>query len=597
MASLLIDSLLQKQEQVVTELKGFVKQTCEDLESRVATLSQKFFTYQDSQAEIIVSQGDLHRQNVEECLARCELLAEEVLKATGLTSDQIFNLRREMGTLDAQSASASYFLTLINSYLHIDPQNYGSLKDARASLSENITLLEEKLGPLWGVVGQFDNNIAQSINLVMTLQTGFLNQEQALKKLEREILRKADANLVINLEKNAKELEDASSALKTDVKKVTGDMHNLSSNNADLSTKVYDLYDKMDNIVDEEKLKDAVKSLLDLYVRQLEAKADGNTKLVEELQLELEKTGGAVNDLFRTKADVSDVSIKADKEAVDETSATLQQLQRFVKQFEKELETVRSGQSGDLDKIKRNMERRLTKAMLGQPEKKDDEVVLSHRKLDLCLACNRPLGKSVNLSKAAAYYGPVDDPTNQVYGRRRSTIPPNMLIHLQGDKRRSTSFRGLPKSRPNGLFSGGFNLPVKKGIWNDDLGGTGDTISEEPSEAKKVRRTLAGMSIDPGDAPDTPQMRWGSMGKKVAKDWMKVTSAGVTVEGGEEGAASPKNKNLEALKREARKSSVVMGGRARGSSLRIVKSPKAASSPNKGGLSLSASTTKLPQIK
>ena len=105
-------------------------------------------------------------------------------------------------------------------------------------------------------------------------------------------------------------------------------------------------------------LKDAVKSLLDIYIRQLEAKADGNTKLVAELQSELEKTGGAVSDLFRTKADVSDVSIKADKETVDETSAMLQQLQQFVKQFEKELEAVRNGQSGDLDKIKRNMERR-----------------------------------------------------------------------------------------------------------------------------------------------------------------------------------------------------------------------------------------------
>ena len=316
-------------------------------------------------------------------------------------------------------------------------------------------------------------------------------------------------------------------------------------------------------------LKDAVKSLLDIYVRQLEAKAEGNTKLVAELQSELEKTGSSVNDLFRTKADVSDVSIKADKETVDETSAMLQQLQQFVKQFEKELEAVRNGQSGDLDKIKRNMERRLTKAMLGQPEKKDDEIVLSHKKVELCLACNRPMGKSVNLSKAAAYYGPVDDPTHQVYGRRKSTIPPNMLIHLQNDRRRSTSFGALlPKNRPNGMYSGGFNLPVKKGIWNEDLGGTGDVnlSSDPPTEVQKVRRTLAGMLIDPDGAPDTPQMRRSSTmgGSKVPKDWMKVTSAGVTVQGATPKAAS--SKNLEALKKEARRSSVApaLGGGGRG---------------------------------
>ena len=167
---------------------------CDSLRSLLTPFARR------SQAELIASQGDLHKQDVEECLARCELLAEEVLKATGLTSDQIFNLRREMGRLDARSASASHFLTLINSYLLIDPQNYGELKEARTSLSDNITLLEEKLGPLWGIVGQFDNNIAQSINLVMTLQTGFSNQEQALKKLEGEILGKADSGLVKTLE-------------------------------------------------------------------------------------------------------------------------------------------------------------------------------------------------------------------------------------------------------------------------------------------------------------------------------------------------------------------------------------------------------------
>lgn len=154
----------------------------------------------------------------------------------------------------------------------------------------------------------------------------------------------------------------------------------------------------------------------------------------------------------------------------------LAQLQLFVNQFEKELEQVRNGQTDNLDKLKKKMERRMTKAMMGQPEKKDDEVLLSHKKLDLCLACNRPMGKSVNLSASVGYFGPVQDPTNQLLGhRRKSSMHANMLIQFEEKRRRATSMGGalLPKSRPTGLFSGGFNLPVKKGIWNEDLGGTG----------------------------------------------------------------------------------------------------------------------------
>lgn len=122
-----------------------------------------------------------------------------------------------------------------------------------------------------------------------------------------------------------------------------------------------------------------------------------------------------------------------------------------------------------------------------------------------------------------------------------------------------------------------------------------------PTEVQKVRRTLAGMSIDPDGAPDTPNMRKPSMtGKKVPKDWMKVTSKGVTVEAGANGG------NIEALKREARKSSIRNpdGRRARGSSLHVVKSPKASGTPKNGGgfganptFKESASTTKLPAIK
>ncbi|GMI10711.1 hypothetical protein TrVE_jg2350 [Triparma verrucosa] len=594
---------------MLEEVKEEVAATTKGLETKTETLSSKLFGYQDSQAEIMVGHGDMHVQNIEQCLARCELLAEEMLKADNLTSDQVFNLRREMGSLDGQSKTAGHFLSIISKYMDVDPKNYGGLKSARTNLSDGVSALEERLGPLWGVVGQFDNNIAQSINLIMTLQTGFSNQEAALKKMEGEILAKADAGIVKSLEDNAKVLEENSKKIKDDMNKVSGDMHNLSSNNADLSTKVYDLYDRMDNIVDEEKLKESVKSLLDLYIRQLNAKAEGNEKLVGELQKELEKNGAAVNDLFRTKADVSEVGQKADNSQVDETKAMLSQLQTFVKQFERELEQVRNGQADDLDKIKRKMERRMTKAMMGQPEKKDDEVLLSHKKLDLCLACNRPMGKSVNLSAAVGYYGPVQDPTKQVFGaRRKSTMPANMLIHLEENRRRATSIGGalLPKNRPTGLFSGGFNLPIKKGIWNEDLGGTGDRKAPEPphTEVQKVRKTLAGMNIDPDGAPDTPSMRKGSMtGKKVPKDWLKVTSKGVTADGGPAAVG-----NMEALKREARKSSIraADGRRVRGSSLHVVKSPKAGSTPKTGqqqgsfgvnpSFKESASTTKLPAI-
>ena len=68
--------------------------------------------------------------------------------------------------------------------MDVDPKNYGGLKSARTNLSDGVSALEERLGPLWGVVGQFDNNIAQSINIIMTLQTGFSNHEAALKKME-----------------------------------------------------------------------------------------------------------------------------------------------------------------------------------------------------------------------------------------------------------------------------------------------------------------------------------------------------------------------------------------------------------------------------
>lgn len=93
----------------------------------------------------------------------------------------------------------------------------------------------------------------------------------------------------------------------------------------------------------------------------------------------------------------------------------------------------------------------------------------------------------------------------------------------------------------------------------------------------------------------------GPSPKGVPKDWMKVTSSGVTVE-----ANSHREKVVEALRRESRRSLAVgkgLGGRARGASLHMTKIPK--NSNGGGGFGGSAidlgvqgsgSASKLPQV-
>jgi hypothetical protein len=277
------------------------------------------------------------------------------------------------------------------------------------------------------------------------------------------------------------------------------------------------------------------------------------------------------------------------------------------------MEKLRVGQAGDLDKLRRNLERKLIKGIVDKKGDKDpDEPAVSHHKLDLCLACNRPMGKAVNLNSSVSYYGPKDDPTGQVFGRRRTSIMPSMLLKLESERRRQSSVRGalLPRGRPTGLHSGGFNMPVKDGVWGGDLGGRvalGEGGSGSASEELKVRRTLAKMNIDPDTdtilpgAGMSPKAKRHTMNAKaVPKDWMKVTSSGVTVE-----ADSNREKVVEAIRRESRRQIQKKGivGRSRGSSLHAVspknsKSPKSDGGGVKGGLGIhgSGSTTKLPIV-
>jgi hypothetical protein len=260
------------------------------------------------------------------------------------------------------------------------------------------------------------------------------------------------------------------------------------------------------------------------------------------------------------------------------------------------------------------LERKLMKGIVDKKGEKDpDEPSVSHHKLDLCLACNRPMGKAVNLNSSVSYYGPVDDPTGQLFGKRRSSVMPSMLLKLESERRRQSSIKGalLPRGRPAGLHSGGFNMPVKDGVWGEDLGGGIDLDKDgnnAVSEEIKVRRTLAKMNIDPDTDTILPGAGMSPKAKRhtsfspkaVPKDWMKVTSSGVTVE-----ADSNREKVVEALRRESRRQIQKKGiaGRSRGSSLHVT-SPKASKSPKgdvgdgKGGLGIqgSGSTTKLPLV-
>jgi hypothetical protein len=67
-------------------------------------------------------------------------------------------------------------------------------------------------------------------------------------------------------------------------------------------------------------------------VQQLEAKQAGNEELVKKIQGELETQSGEVDKLFKTKADVGDVSVKAEQKAVDGVFNNVKNLENFMKQ-------------------------------------------------------------------------------------------------------------------------------------------------------------------------------------------------------------------------------------------------------------------------
>jgi len=98
-----------------------------------------------------------------------------------------------------------------------------------------------------------------------------------------------------------------------------------------------------------------------------------------------------------------------------------------------QLEDLRNGNSDNLSRVKKDMERRLTKALVnvnsGAIVKEEEVGGVSHKKIDLCLACNRPLGKTVTLNASVpSYYGP----KNEIGMDRRTS----MLIKLEKDRGR-----------------------------------------------------------------------------------------------------------------------------------------------------------------
>ena len=335
------------QTKMVEEMDEKVKAAGEKIQDGVDKLSKKFYDYQDSMAEITLTQGQAQCQLIQDTVSRCEALATEILKGQeegGITSDQVYNLRREIGAFDSVSNSGRDMLTNMEMYMKVDPSNYSGLREPHSALTNILRAFEEKVSPLWGTVAQFDSNIAQSVNLIVTMQTGLSNQEEALRKMEGDIMGKASSEALAKIEADSILAAEEAAKIEGEMKKVSGEINDLSSNNADLSAKVHEMMDNMDNAVDEEKLQESVKKLLDIYMKQLEAKAAGNEELVEKLQKELEETSGNVENLFRTKANVDDVNKKVEKEELEETSATLQSLQQFVKQFEQEVEKLRIGQ-------------------------------------------------------------------------------------------------------------------------------------------------------------------------------------------------------------------------------------------------------------
>mmetsp|Transcript_13073 Transcript_13073/g.26683 ORF Transcript_13073/g.26683 Transcript_13073/m.26683 type:complete len:612 (+) Transcript_13073:59-1894(+) len=278
-------SMEENQSKMLDEVDEKVTAAEEKIQDGVDKLSKKFYDYQDSMAEITMTQGEARCQLVQESVSRCEALAAEILKGQdsgGITSDQIFNLRREIGACDIMANSGRDFLTNMEMCMKVDPSNYSGLREPHSILTNVLRALEDQVTPLWGTVAQFDSNIAQSVNLVVTMQTGLSNQEEALRKMEEDIMSKASSEALAKIESEAALAAEEAAKIGGEMKKVTGEMNDLSSNNADLSAKVYEMMENMDNIVDEEKLKESVKKLLDIYLKQLEAKAAGAKRALRD---------------------------------------------------------------------------------------------------------------------------------------------------------------------------------------------------------------------------------------------------------------------------------------------------------------------------
>lgn len=218
---------------------------------------------------------------------------------------------------------------------------------------------------------------------------------------------------------------------------------------------------------------------------------------------------------------------------------------------------MKNGQADGMEKLRRTMEKKLTAALLNNKGMGGDEgLAVSHKKVEMCLACNRPIGKSVSINSSTAHAGPVFDPTRQLLGRRPSEASnPSMLLRLEKDEqRRRSTVRNtalLPKGLPKGAYAGGFQMPVKKGVWSEDLGravGTAGFAEGEGEESRErqVRKTLRGLHIDP-DSPGgresilgkaRRESQAGGAGQRVGKSWMTVSSKGLTVQAGGEAPES-----------------------------------------------------------
>jgi hypothetical protein len=581
-----------------------LKEAITKVDMKADLVQGDFDTAKEKEERIVNMNSEIYAELMEECMARARKLSEEIVSANeseSLTSDQIFHLRRQLANIDSVSNNGLNYGSLLSSYVEVDPTAYKGVAKSRRVISDCGNSVMDTIEPLWGTVASFDSNLAQSINLVMTLQTGLSDQAASLKQMEEELLTKAGVDAVAAIDSEQLKLRAASEAIESNVATFNGRVSSLNEQSAELSNKVVDIYDKMENIVDEEALKENVKKLLELYIKQLEAKQNGNTELVMKIQKELEQQSGEVDKLFKTKADVGEVEGKAEQGAVDEFGGNLSKLEQFMKQFEGEIEDMKSGQSNGMERLRAALEKKLANALKQQNSggggggRADDEIALSHKKIDLCLACNRPMGKSVSMNASVPHFGPKFDPTGQLLGRQsaRHAAMPGMLLQLEKDefKRRATARNTmlLPKGLPSGLYSGGFQMPVKKGMWSQDLGGgdigggnrvrivtgSGDD-DEDNTRERQVRKTLVQMKINPDSVVARETMlnkvRTKSnaadmAGPKVGKSWMSVSSKGLAVDPESNGREKDTSPSVD---RQRSKS-------MHGKSLNVVKSPKHAS--------------------